>query len=609
MKYTINKFQTGGVMAATYTPIEKGIMSAPVMGSSGQDSKSKDDSDSILDKDIYKKMVEEGGLINDVNAFMANILKLESSSLYPYLNKNNTSSVLRHIGEFNVIKQNKQMWDDVYKKATESGTLGEVAVDAAGRLFVRDNGKIKNITTEQYKSGKGKYHAMTVGDALRARQSDPNLAYNTDIFSIGESAINTNSILKKIDETMKLIKEDHIKTERHYSKESLQKQLSQLQISKAPTQEQKAAIAELTEMLETPGDQYKVISDNTSKGRYRNLAMNYIASSLTQPEKVKLNAVAAINGTTLNELVLQSLNIGLSGETKISEISPEKVGAGEGTDGTKGMTNESNEELFFSGKLNIGEKFAWNDPKAGKTMLLPTTGHMPWMHEGKPTGLITLNQASKTNVAQYVNTDGVTFGGKALSLVDKDQVIQEDNFSRVMMPTNNDGTPNYTLLGKFQDAQTEAEKHPEWTAEDLNKFYIDRGLGYIRVDASKNIEMNANMRPFMVGYGYTTDKAAVTSGNEHIQKVPEKAEKEIEKSLLAVYKAAKVDAPTSMFGTDYYKGIIAYPIRETAAIIAAANKGNVYAPKVDIGTIRQNLNVQSQEGSIPQGTASLLNKQ
>jgi hypothetical protein len=52
--------------------------------------------------------------------------------------------------------------------------------------------------------------------------------------------------------------------------------------------------------------------------------------------------------------------------------------------------------------------------------------------------------------------------------------------------------------------------------------------------------------------------------------------------------------------------MIAYPIRTTASIDAAANKGNVFTPKVDLNTIRVNLNTQTQGNIIPSNNADLL---
>ncbi len=287
------------------------------------------------------------------------------------------------------------------------------------------------------------------------------MVYNDSVFQVGETAYGTNKILEKIKDTIDLVGEYHTKNERHFSKASLEEQLGQLGMIKAPTEQQKQGMFQLKQMLDTPGEQYKVVNDFTTKKRYAKDAEAYLVNALTREERNKLSAVAAINGTTIGNLISQALTVGLSGEEEISEISPEKVGAGEADGSMKNLTNYSNDELFFSGKLNTGERFAWNDPDTGKVMSMPVTGRMVWHNEGKPTGMITLNQAAKTSLAQYLYTDGATFGGKPLSLADRDKVVQEDSFSRIYLPTNSDGSPNLEQLKQFKDAQNEVENHPD----------------------------------------------------------------------------------------------------------------------------------------------------
>lgn len=160
--------------------------------------------------------------------------------------------------------------------------------------------------------------------------------------------------------------------------------------------------------------------------------------------------------------------------------------------------------------------------------------------------MVTVNQAAKTSLAQYIYSEGATFGGKPMSLSDRDKIVQEDSFSRVFLPTNYDGTPNLELLGQFKDAQQEVEKHPDWNPQQINDFYHERGLGYVQVDEQGKIKTTANIKPYMIGYGYTTDQAAATSDNKHIEKVPSSLEKDVDSALTKVYKEAKVDKPTTL---------------------------------------------------------------
>ncbi len=117
-----------------------------------------------------------------------------------------------------------------------------------------------------------------------------------------------------------------------------------------------------------------------------------------------------------------------------------------------------------------------------------------------------------------------------------------------------------------------------------------------------------NIKPFMVGYGYTTSQAAVIDNNSNIEKVPSKLESDVDKALTKVYEEAKVEKPTRLgtWMTDYYRGIIAYPIRTEASIIASANKGNVFTAKTTLDTSKSLLNAAVQGREIPQNTSELF---
>ena len=95
----VKKFQGGGM--ATFTPIVPTIPTAAIK----PDTKSETTEEgSLLDKDIYKKLIDAGGLINDVNYFVEQIAELESGD-NPYLLGGNRHSAINMIGKVNELIQ------------------------------------------------------------------------------------------------------------------------------------------------------------------------------------------------------------------------------------------------------------------------------------------------------------------------------------------------------------------------------------------------------------------------------------------------------------------------------------------------------------------------
>ena len=81
--------------------------------------------------------------------------------------------------------------------------------------------------------------------------------------------------------------------------------------------------------------------------------------------------------------------------------------------------------------------------------------------------------------------------------------------------------------------------------------------------------------------------------------------------LTPIFKSLGIPKPTGMFGTwgtDYYKGIVAYPLLDDASARAAAMKGHMYDSKYTISDIKTNLEKMNAR-EIPQNAADLLKKE
>ncbi|MGV8961989.1 MAG: hypothetical protein ACOH2V_01230 [Candidatus Saccharimonadaceae bacterium] len=105
MKVQIKKLADGGGFA-TFTPI---IKSAPAPNSASAASTSAaPESSSIIDEKMLEFLYKTGGLVNDVNQLVSDLVKLERSSNMPYMQSSNRGSSLQMIGKINEINQNKK---------------------------------------------------------------------------------------------------------------------------------------------------------------------------------------------------------------------------------------------------------------------------------------------------------------------------------------------------------------------------------------------------------------------------------------------------------------------------------------------------------------------
>ena len=157
----------------------------------------------------------------------------------------------------------------------------------------------------------------------------------------------------------------------------------------------------------------------------------------------------------------------------------------------------------------------------------------------------------------------------------------------------------------------EIRNHEEWSVEDINKFYADRGLSFVRVDYKKDIISNSVLKPFLIFHAYTSDKSEVVDGNKNAKKLTRNEEKQIDDMLDPFLQAHNLPTLTGSFGTwttDYYKGLVAYPIMEDASIRAGALENHLYSDKIHIDTAKTNMNVAGGRNVIPNSAQFLKNQ-
>lgn len=609
MRVNINKLQGGGLIS--FTPIFKSPQeTSQVESSTGSGSGESE----LLDKEAYKELIKTGGLVNDVNQFVEQLNSLQSDPL-ALLNKDNSARALKVVAKINELKQNKKLWEQAVDKSTQTGGLSELAVGTMGELYARtQNGKIEQISSSQYSNSPNKYKLLTVSELLNARQFDPQLTYDTNAFVVAENSVGMEKITEHIKNIIQTLGKETQSMESYIDKKDIINRLSQGLGIQKPTTEQLNQLQELsnvaTSIGEGPEGIYKIKKSLESERGYLSEAFNYIWSTMPANFRQKLSAVISVSGgnaKNIQDLITNALMMQTDYSNK-SEVSYEGAVNKEGDGAGKNMTNLSNIELVMSGKLNRGETFEWNDPNTGRKMSMPVTGKFNWFSEDKPVGMATIGQFNNTQTAMMLDTSKVSFGGKRVLPWDMNKIVYDGKLGAVAyMPVKSDGTPNFQLLSDFQDAQAEVESHPDWTPEQINEYYADRGIDAY-VNGNKTLVPTQALRRFFIGYGWTTDKSESVENNPNVKKLTSSEENEVNDLLKPFFAASKLPMPTGMlgtYGTDYYRGIIAYPILEDASVTAAALKGNVYDKKVDINTIRTNMATQS--GNLfPQGGANLL---
>lgn len=578
----INKYQGGGLVA--FTPI------AYTSGDSGvvPQTQQQEGKQSLLDEDAYKELIKSGGLVSDVNKFTDEMMSISSEPL-AFLNSNTSRSALKVIAKVNELKRNKERWDDALKTSNASGGLGEVAVGTMGEVYTRKpDGKISAISIQDYKKHSEKYKLLNVSELLTARQYDQQLAYDDSIFSVAENSIGMNKITEHIKGLVSALGTESYAQERHYSKEQIAREISQLTGIKQPTAEIQVSLQKLAELANTPGDYYKVTTLNKSEKNHIDKALKYIWETLGQPAQMKLKATAALNGReNPTELIWDIINASTDQDIK-SEITPEKEPGDASGSGSKNTSTITPFELAHNGKTG-SKPSLWNDPSTGKTMVMQSTSRFRVMKniEGDPIGMTPLKNIISSPNGALLQTNQIFFGDKKIGLTDLNNIIYDGgDAERVYLPVKSDGTPNYRLLKEFNDIKIDADQlKNKYTPQQIMDFYEERGFKVVLDDKYNIISSEAsNVKPFMVMYGYTGQESPSTKNNGEIKLLNSEDKNEVIGGLESVYKANKIEAPFDWtdWGTDIYKGIVAIPYSDDSSIYAASMAKNITSPKTSL---------------------------
>ena len=603
MKYNINKsqedvikFQQGGGFA-TFTPIIEQQPVQQAAASSGSSKESKHTISSMLDDDVFKDLMGKG-LVNDVNGFVAELAKIESTSsgAFPYTQGNNRGMALRLVGKINELKNSKGDWDKAVSTATAAGGYGEVAINN-DMVYGKDaKGNVSAINVNEYDKYRNQYRLLSVAELLNERQHNPKLTGQNGLFDVANNAIGLDKIKSNLKELIASLGTEDVHNENFYSKEQLkgQYETDKVKYGSKPTKEQQSALETLDQMIKTPGDYYKVTSENSSERNHIGKALDYLWKTMDVHAQQKLKATAIVNGgKDPRDFILDMLVTNTTAKTA-SIISPEKLPGAveEASASTKGMANISPFELLNNGKTGAAP-MAWNDITTNKKMMLHVVGASRLSTvDGKPLGMTTLKNVINTEQGMLLDIDKATFGDKGIGTRGWNNIIYDGGTAaKVFMPANSDGTVNYNALKQFNEVQAEVAKHKDWTPAIINDYYSSHGFGYVQVGKDFVVKENNNVKPFLIMYGYTAQNADEVDGNSEIKILDDKEKDSKTEELNAVWKANKVKAPSDWtdWGTDYYKGIVAVPYKRDAAIYAASIAGHMQNKQQNLTDARVDL--------------------
>ena len=615
MKVNIQKFQGGGF--ATFTP----IIHTPKPRSTSKSSEGSDDRQknaSILDDDIFKELLTKGGLTNEVNEFVEQIIKLENSSFgLPYLDPTNRSTALRMIAQVNALKSNEKAWSNSYDAAGNSGGLDEVAVNG-NSLYVKDeNGQVSTIGFSEFNKVRDKVRVLSVAELLNERRLNPNLIGRNDIFDAANSSIGIEKINQTITDLVSKLTSGQEDTEGVYHRSHFENQLrAATESGVKPSAEEMRSLNELAEWLKNPSEYFKVQSKTEVKEKYLQTAYNYLWKAIGSAGQQKLSALAVINGENDPTTYIKDMLLSQAAPGNMMHVTPvdETGGTGSSGSGASGEKNLTNFQLFHKDKLmSPNLTFAMNDPKNSALFRGTIGGVSPIITpDGQNVGMTTIGNILNEGYNQFLESDKVYFGNKKVAREELNTIIYDGNdAAKVYMPVKGDGTPDYEALGDFKQVYAVYEANKDnWSVKQAEDHFKKNHYNFIKIDEKyengekvKVIRDNDYVKPFLVMYGYTNDATNLTDGNEDwITKLTSEQEDLVVPSLEQIWtvksgKKSKNFTPSKFWNIEeYYSGIVAIPYRDNhAAVIDAMSKAGPREKTSTILDVQRNIGYSSNQ--------------
>lgn len=608
MKVNINKFQQGGGFA-TFTPYL--AAAATVATSTASSDTSSKKSDTLVDDDIFKEFLKEGGLTNDVDAWAKELLALQMEPT-PFTMGENRSRAITLMAQVNRLKESRKDWESAVKTATAEGGLSEIAVGSYGQVYAKDkNNNVREVTVDTYKDNSDQLQLLTVSELMRERKLNPKLVGKDNLFEVANNAIGMKKIADQIQGVVQVLGSETISKTASVTKGEADAAIK----NASPEDKENMAILKKVLMGQTGMAEIKTVS--VSERNHSKQALDYIWGTLGKSAQLKLATVSSLNGekdprSYIAKILEFGTDFATTTEITPKETAEDKAAAKQTEKGMKPMTTF--QMLHKDALANVNTTFALNDPKMGSMFRGVVGGISPViLKDGTQIGPTTIKKVLEAGYNQFLKGNKVFFGEKQVNVENLQNIVYDgQDGAKVYLPINEaTGAPDYESLTKFKNlyAVWEANKN-KWSVGQAKRYFKQGGGFDVVINEEKDENGNSiqvfkggsDVKPFWLMYGYTTDDTDLIEGNEKWTTELKGAEESTAQSITNAawaYKEGKKEKSMKPSGkwleiTDYYKGIVAIPYRDDAAAIVDAMVGQGPMTKsATLGDVQRNLKYSS----------------
>lgn len=522
----IVKFQEGGIPPfLDWNPIN----TAPVEASTSAGASKQEGGVNI--KDFFPLIKELEGLPNEAAYLTKDLEHLLTQSRYASLtgqvNPANLDALyVRYLSKLAHVKHNKAMYLATEKNLQSKEALQEFATTQNGTLIALDSeGKIAELTVDQYRNNPNEYTLQTNRDLLTLRAESPNFIFSNSIYKALDSGTSLKEIGAIVKNNLAQLGTTKIAQE-GYSQTEAQQVLKGIEYLK-----QAAKTGANLQGLSVDGlYQHNLLTE--SQAQQAEQALYYIYNMLPPNMRALLNLRTGSEKNAIN-LIQQYVQAGSSStlDWDAKLIKDPAV-----TEGNKGDTTTANQKLNTAAQFLMGKGYKTQYTIVNGTAdgLQVSATSLPIVNKDSSVGNTTLRKVNQSEFTGIMDWQNVYMGNNKIDINALDHVTSDGNLNLIDAPLDIQALqkgiikPDFKSLKNKELADQYIREHGITDYNEINQVYADHELPY-KYDSNGKLDTVA-WATFCVTNGYAMEDAFVNTRLE-IDMNPLTSEQEIANAL------------------------------------------------------------------------------
>lgn len=540
VKYT----PTSGLAKNPY--LSGGSSSEKKSSSSSSESQSSDEKtkDKLLNN-IAETLKGIDGLDSDVSILtheLSEFFDIQRYSSYS-LNQDPTqfySTYIRALQRVNQVKQSAKQFDNAYKLLEKNEAFSSPAVTNGGDVIVGVAGttSIKPIKASEYLNNKDKYHLVTNGELLELRRTKRSMAFSDDYVTMAaQNGTSLQAIEKYVKEFISQLGNDQESRDtltRQFGKDTVEGlQTLQRMIAGGLTNQETAQIAmslgalgEYTVSVTSQERQIKNALDSILAFMPNNMKTLLTIYS-DGPENAERALVGLITKGTSSKIDFKIGGFtGLDENGKLKSGSSSKSGSGSGSGGNDKETQKDQTLVaIIRGIGGTPDRIRLNEGTKSEMSIDGKNYQINGAYEAKSLA----SALSQSKIMGISDPRRIYFGDQLLSSeVLSDVAYLGNGFTRVMLPITYDGSPDFTILSRFEAVCNRLRQKginpikamsEDGTDEEKRKYAEELQLEglYGLVNQSNGLPNISRFGLFLLTEGLTSSRAGIKNSDYVIQ--------------------------------------------------------------------------------------------